>query len=603
VGLLTPLFLVGLGALAVPFIVHLVQRDRRVVVEFPSLMFLRRIPFQATRRHKLRRLLLLALRCLALIIIVAAFARPFLEKQRGAARLAAGAAGGREIVLLIDRSYSMAYGDRWQRAIAGARELIGEVSAGDRISVVGFASRAVQLGQSTSRPGDAERVIATLAPLDEATKFAPAFRVARQLIESSDRASATVVLISDFQRSGWSGGEEIALPAGTELRPVDVSGTASADLAVVSVESERRGVGDVANAEISARVVNSGDEARTASVQLDVAGRPMQTVTVAVPARGSAQARFRPVRVPQRAVRGTVKLSPDALPRNDARHFVVAPDEDTRALVIETPGARGSQSLYISRALALAGTPRVEVTVRTAGAVTAADIEGRTLFVFNEAGPPSGALGRRMRDIIERGGGALLVPGERGLDLPVEWRPLLPASIGSVMDREASAGAVAFIDRAHPAFELFRDGRSGDFTAARVLRERVLEPRSDATVIARFDDGLPALVERQHGRGRILVWGTTLDAHWTDLPLQPVFLPFAHRLALYAARERTGTGQLHVGEALDVAGLPEFTPDGEFVLESPSGDLTRLSTERGITVAELPEQGFYELRRPEASVG
>ena len=75
---LSPLFFLGLAAIAVPILVHLIQRERSNVVEFPSLMFLRKIPYQSVQRRRIRHWFLLALRALALALIVAAFARPFL---------------------------------------------------------------------------------------------------------------------------------------------------------------------------------------------------------------------------------------------------------------------------------------------------------------------------------------------------------------------------------------------------------------------------------------------------------------------------------------------------------------------------------------------
>src|SRR5918911_3420223 len=90
---LTPAFLAGLAALAVPIIVHLIHRERRETIAFPSLMFLRKIPYRSVRRQKLRHLLLLALRCLAIAIIVAAFARPFLQRQLAAAPTGADGSG------------------------------------------------------------------------------------------------------------------------------------------------------------------------------------------------------------------------------------------------------------------------------------------------------------------------------------------------------------------------------------------------------------------------------------------------------------------------------------------------------------------------------
>src|SRR5687767_2472560 len=136
---LTPLFLIGLAGLAVPVLLHLIQRERKQVVQFPSLMFLRRIPYQSVQRRRIRHWLLLMLRLAALALIVLAFARPFFRRTDAAA---AGATGAREMVLLVDRSYSMGYGDRWQRALGAAREAVNGLGSADRGSIVFFASGA-----------------------------------------------------------------------------------------------------------------------------------------------------------------------------------------------------------------------------------------------------------------------------------------------------------------------------------------------------------------------------------------------------------------------------------------------------------------------------
>src|SRR6476661_11267453 len=97
-GFVAPLVLLGLGALAVPIFVHLIQRERKRVVEFPSLMFLRRIPYQSVRRRRIRDVLLLLLRLAALALIVLAFARPFFRRHSLAAATQQGA---REVVILL----------------------------------------------------------------------------------------------------------------------------------------------------------------------------------------------------------------------------------------------------------------------------------------------------------------------------------------------------------------------------------------------------------------------------------------------------------------------------------------------------------------------
>src|SRR5712691_4825929 len=101
---LTPLFLAGLGAIAVPILIHLIQRERKRVVQFPSLMFLQRIPYQSVRRRRIRNWLLLAMRVAAIALLVLAFARPFFPQGAPAA---AAPGGDREVVILLDQSASM----------------------------------------------------------------------------------------------------------------------------------------------------------------------------------------------------------------------------------------------------------------------------------------------------------------------------------------------------------------------------------------------------------------------------------------------------------------------------------------------------------------
>src|SRR5678816_973754 len=97
---LSPLFFAGLAAIAVPVLVHLIQRERKRVVEFPSLMFVRRIPYQSVRRRRIRHWALLLMRAAAIALIVAAFARPFLPQSAAAQTAALG--GTRELVIVLD---------------------------------------------------------------------------------------------------------------------------------------------------------------------------------------------------------------------------------------------------------------------------------------------------------------------------------------------------------------------------------------------------------------------------------------------------------------------------------------------------------------------
>jgi hypothetical protein len=128
--------------------------------------------------------------------------------------------------------------------------------------------------------------------------------------------------------------------------------------------------------------------------------------------------------------------------------------------------------------------------------------------------------------------------------------------------------------------------------------------------MARFDDGGAALVERPLGLGKIVIWSSTLDNYWNDLPLQPVFLPFVHQLAKYTGQYSAAKPWFTAGEVLDLSRHAELTPAGSsqrasvgaLVVESPTGTRTRLaSAEDGLI--PLREQGFYEVRAERAASG
>src|SRR3990167_6136542 len=188
---LTPLFLVGLAGLAVPVVIHLIQRERRNVVRFPSLMFLQRIPYQSVRRRRIRNWPLLLLRLAALALIVLAFARP---SPRRAIPVATASGGARDVVILLDRSYSMGYGDRWARAAAAARRAIDDLQPSDRASIVFFSSGAEVALRSAADRGRPAAGGAAAQPGAGATRYGPALKLAGSILSESSLPRREVVM-------------------------------------------------------------------------------------------------------------------------------------------------------------------------------------------------------------------------------------------------------------------------------------------------------------------------------------------------------------------------------------------------------------------------
>lgn len=609
---LAPLFLAGLVAAAVPIYLHLVQRERKDAVEFPSLMFLQQIPYRSVRRQRLRHLGLLALRCLALLLLASAFARPFVDRrdELGAANLGTA----RELVVLLDRSYSMGYGDRWAKAQGAARSAIDGLGPGDRATLVVFDEAAEALTEPTTDHARLRSAVANAVPGSGATRYAPALRVGQKILVESKRARRELVLVSDFQRRGWETRDDVQLPAGATFTPVDVGDGTTADVAVTTATLRRERPADRDYLVAGARLANAGDQAvASLPVTLTLNGRAVETRRVDLGPRSAATVTFSRTPVPDGETRGVIRAAPDALEADDAFHFTLSPAQELSVLLLEPPDPHANQSLYIRRALELSEAPAVRLTTKRASQLVPADLAGRALVILNDAAFPQGDAGRRLVDFVAGGGGLLVALGEHST--PGAWSAeagrLLPGAVGATVDRTGDAGAtLVAIEYTHPVFELFNQPRSGDFATARFFRYRALSvpggPRTDTTsVLARFDDGGVALAERSVGAGRVLVWTSTLDNFWNDVALQPVFLPFVHQLARHAAQFREAKPWFTVGEALDVGRQRRSTgrdQPAELVAQSPSGERTRVGA-GAVQSLPLREHGFYEIRPLQGTAG
>ena len=231
---LTPLFLVGLGAIAIPILVHLIQRERNRVIEFPSLMFLRRIPYQSVRRRRIRHWFLLLLRATAIALIVAAFARPFFQQSALAAAVSGGA---REVVILLDQSASMGYGDHWTKARDAAHGVVRGWATNDRATLVLFARNAEENMRATSDRGAARgRHRRRQSRIRTRRATVPALKLAESILEPVAAEAAGSGADQRFPESRLGRRPRTSrFPEGMTLTTVSVASPETANLSVPSV--------------------------------------------------------------------------------------------------------------------------------------------------------------------------------------------------------------------------------------------------------------------------------------------------------------------------------------------------------------------------------
>jgi hypothetical protein len=616
---LTPAFFLGLAAIAIPVLIHLIQRERKRVVEFPSLMFVRRIPYQSVRRRRIRHWFLLFLRAAAIALIALAFARPFLRRNAAAAAIGSGA---RDVVILLDQSASMGYGDHWDRARAAARAVVRGLGADDRATLVLFAKNAEENMRATPDRARLEAAITAAKVTSGSTRYGPALKLADSILGRSPLKRREAVLISDFQKTGWTGSEDARFPEGMALTTVSVASAKTANLAVPSVTFARSLFSGQERIAVTAGLSNKSDDpVKNVPVTLTVDGHELQTEPATVAARASGSVTFAPFTLAGPNVRGSVRAGSDPLPADNAFHFVLMPAAPVSLLIVDS--GTSDSSLYLSKALSIGTTPAFQVDVVPAPRVTPASFEKRAVVVLNDTMFPPAGAGGALRRFVERGGGLLIVAGDH-TSWPTGELDLLPGRLGTPVDRtDARSGALGYLDYSHQVFELFKAPRSGDFSAAHIYRYRALEPGPADRVLARYDDGAVAAAERKVGLGRVVAWTSTLDDSFSDIGVKPVFLPLVHQLARYLAHYEQPTSWYTVGQVLDLSARARSRADR--IVVTPSG--ARI-TQRGSQAAagsrgsqgsqgaaasqdshaaegllELSEQGVYEVRAATANAG
>lgn len=529
---LYPAFLIGAAAAAIPIVLHLFRRQPEPRVRFSAVRFLRRAPVEQSRRRRLRELLLLALRVAALVLLALAFARPYAAS--GAATPAAPVT-----IVAIDTSFSMSAPGQFDRARQLARDAIAGAPSSHRMGLIAFADAATVVTPPSPGRGAALAALDRLQPGYGATRYRNALgRAAEQIGDRRGR----IIVITDLQQSGWDFGEG-AVPDRIAVDVVD-AGAPAGNLAVSSLQRDAGGAVAV--------VRNASGSPASGRARLIINDRPVDEARFNVSPAVSSEVRFT-APLPDSGVAAVAIDDATGYSADNTRYLVLDPPEPEPILAITSSGNAASDAFYIDRALAVAGEAGRFRMVGLGGAALAnlppADLDGYAAALLLG----TGGLERRGREglasYVARGGGLLIVAGA-DVD-PDVLQELLAGHSALGVEPAARAGAVrtfAPVDARHPIFRPF-GAAAGNLGRVRFQRAVRLREPPGGRVVARFDDGAPALVEPRSGRGRLLVFASDLNNRWNNFPLQPTFVPFVIETARYLAATRERPREYLVSDA------------------------------------------------------
>jgi hypothetical protein len=535
---LSPWFLAGAIAVGVPIVLHMLRREAAPPLAFSAVRFLRQAPREQQRRRHLRDIWLLLLRMLALIVLAISFARPFLKTSQA---VAAGTT-----VIAIDTSMSMSIPAQFARAQKAAINLISNAPAGQRVAVMAFDDRATLVSPPSFDRGSARAAVNGLTPDAGGTNYAALLGSAARVMGS---AGGKLAIVSDSQQTGWVG--EGALPQGIDLQIVDVSGP-SENLAIAALGRDGDG--------IAATVTNYGMRTRTVRATLainDKAASQPQSITL--DAGRSNTIRFGAVLPAQGTVTGNAHVHIDdatGLAADNDRYLVLDSLPSPAVLVLSQQEDE-DDAFYVREAVdAVEGARAFKMDV-----VPASQRNALTPDVFKQHQViwllGTHGLDRRVREQLTtyvRDGGALFVTASPALDA---------ATYASLFDEDARVHVeppenvtfpttLAPVDTRHPIFAAF-----GSFAAnlghAQFTQALRIVPAQSSKVVARFTNGLPAMVEQAIGTGRVLTFASDVANEWNDFPRQPTFVPFVNESLRYLANQRARQQETFPG-GINVAG-------------------------------------------------
>lgn len=594
-GFLNPLFWLGLAALAAPVLVHLVRRTRARRVEFPSLYFVRQVPQKTIRRRTIHNILLLILRCLAVLLIIVAFTRPFFSTGSAAAESETTPSS----IILIDSSLSMRQGERFAEAKRRAEAIVSAAQADEPIALIAFGKGYEIINRFTT---DKNKVRAALAGLNagfEGTDYEQALRGAESLFNDlKTNGAKRIFLITDFQTIGWNqASATFKLRSDISLSAIDVAADAAANVALTDVEARASVYGQKYTDKIAVHVSNFGDEARERLIlDFQINDQTIEKREVSLAARDSKVIEFTGFNLAEGVNRCTVSISADDFAFDNQFYFTLRREVPAKALIVDRAVRGRTESFYLQSALTTGETLPFSLAVKSAGSVDPADIPVYSLVVLNDAGALPASLVESLQRFVEAGGNLIIAAGsntEAG-NFNQAFQHIAPATLGDAVRLErGDSTAITDVKTDHPIFEVFQGG--GRLLSARVFGYHRSEPRADASVLARFEDGSPALVETGlRLRGRVLLFTSTLGTGWTDLPLTPSYLPFVQQMIRYLG-ERESAAWHRLGQTFTVEKAQEGTPPA---VDTPAGARlmeNRLTPEGDLLITGR-EPGFYRLR-------
>jgi aerotolerance regulator-like protein/VWA domain-containing protein len=588
-GFLAPWFLAGLAAIGLPFWIHLLRQYRSTPHPFSSLMFFERRTQSSIKHRRLRYLLLLSLRVALLLLLALAFANPFVTRS------AASSSSRKMLLIAVDNSFSMRYGDHLARAKQEALSAVSNLNAGERGQVLEVGSHIHMLTQPVEEADQLKAAIQSIQPSDERSSYGEFARTLRTVAQSA-RVPLEVHFVSDMQKSSLPPSfADLRLGGDTKLIFHSVADAREPNWLVESVTAPGK-IYDPKKVRVQAVIRGIGTDAAKRTVSLVLDGRVLESKAVDIPPGGRASVEFLSLESPYGFHKAEVRIEPgDSLRQDDRFPFAVERADPHPVLFLHSAGQQQGE-LYYRSALESVSEAGFVLEPLAVDQATNQSLSKYAFVVLSDVSSLPPGLENSLRAYVNGGGSLLVALGP--LSAALQRVPVSNEAIQgtSYAGREGDRfQIVSTADAEHPS--LRRANKLDGVQFYQVVR---VDP-GQSRVIARLTNQVPLLLEKQVGEGRVLVFASTFDNIANDFPLHASFVPFVEETAQYLGGQQGRSTSVAVDSFIELrsgkdqgASVDVIDPDGQHPLSLKEAVSTQSF--------QVNREGFYEIHRANGRV-
>ncbi len=604
---LYPLFLIGSLAIALPILFHLIRRSPRDRVPFTAIRFLEPSSPRLTRKSRLEHLWLLLLRCLLLLLLAAAFARPYFERALGPF---AGETNPPRRFFLLDTSASMQRGQAWEDAQTILRRQLEPIESDARAAAYTFDIQLQPL--LTFEQWDAAPPAARAArllqqarqrrPTWKATHLGNALLSAVELLEESaprgeENRNWQIHVISDLQSGMLRDGlQDFEWPKNcfVEFHPIAIEGDTN-----VGLHPLPNAAGWADHETTRIRLSNAAPS--TAEIfQLGWAKQgknemPVSPIEIYLPP-GKNRALNAPPE-PNDFLPNILRIIGDDHDFDNTVWHVPLRARESKVLYLGRPAGNNPDTLLFYLEKAFQQTRRHVVSVEVSSPhqpLLEAALDNLRLIIIGE--PLSAALAEQVSRLNTAGTTTLLALHQDGLEATLQ-AILQDPTVAVTAPQSKRYALFSQIDFQHPLFAGFADPRFSDFTKIRFWSRRQLniENRETAKTIAQFDDGLPAIVQFPRGAGALFVTAFGWQPKHSGFALSTKFVPFLYTLLDFGAGAHQIKSHYLIGQEVDLSSLA-----GAISIQPPQGAAIPMNGARQFRETSVP--GIYTIQTAESPI-